>query len=248
MFPFFKKNSKTTSNEVGEFTSFLKKIIGYKPKDTFYFKKAFTHSSSKKIIDGKSYNYERLEFLGDAIIDTVVSAFLYNVAPLENEGYLTKMRSKIVSRINLNKVGKELSLLKFINSNVSKDKFGENIYGNIYEALVGAVFLDKGYVICEKFVSKTLITPYVDLARLEGKITSYKSVLIEWCQKNKKAIEFKVFEEQTKEKRKHFTVQLFINKKQISKGRAPSKKKAEEIAAKRAYYTFQTRIEKQNKL
>jgi len=154
------------------------------------------------------------------------------------------MRSKIVSRNNLNELGKNLELLKFIDSSVSQDKFGDNIYGNIYEALVGAVFLDKGYIICEKFVNKTLISPYVDIERLEGKITSYKSVLIEWCQKNKKEIYFKVSEEKTKEKRKHFSIQLFINRKQISKGRAPSKKKAEEIAARRAYYTFQTIIEK----
>jgi ribonuclease-3 len=244
MFPFFKKNNKSTSVKDGDFLGFLKKIIGYKPKEIHYYKKAFTHSSFKQVVDGKSFNYERLEFLGDAIIDTIVSAFLYNIAPLENEGYLTKMRSKIVSRQNLNRLGKDLDLLKFINSAVSQDKFGDNIYGNIYEALVGAVFLDKGYVICEKFVNKTLITPYVDIERLEGKITSYKSVLIEWCQKHKKEIYFKVSEEPTKERIKHFTVKLFINKKQISKGRAPSKKKAEEIAAKRAYYTFQTRIEK----
>ena len=243
MFPFFKKINKSTSTKDNDFLTFLKPIVGYKPKNIHYYRKAFTHSSSKQIVDGKSFNYERLEFLGDAIIDTIVSAFLYNIAPLENEGYLTKMRSKIVSRQNLNRLGKDLSLLKFINSAVAQDKFGDNIYGNIYEALVGAVFLDKGYDVCMKFVNKTLISPYVDIERLEGKITSYKSVLIEWCQKHKKEIKFKVYEEPTKEKIKHFTVRLFINKKQISKGRAPSKKKAEEIAAKRAYYTFQTRIE-----
>lgn len=240
MFSFFKNNN---SSEINNFKIFLKSIIGYKPKNIFYFKKAFTHSSFKKIIDGKSYNYERLEFLGDAIIDAIVSTFLYNIAPLENEGYLTQMRSKIVSRNNLNKLGKDLELLKFVDSAISKNKFGDNIYGNIYEALVGAVFLDKGYVVCERFVNKTLISPNIDIERLEGKITSYKSVLIEWCQKNKKSIHFKTYDEPTKEKIKHFTVKLFIDNVPISKGRAPSKKKAEEIAAKRAYYTFQTRIE-----
>ncbi len=244
MFPFFKKINKSVSDKDEDFLIYLKKTIGYKPKNIHYYRKAFTHSSFKQVVDGKSYNYERLEFLGDSVIDTIVSAFLYNIAPLENEGYLTKMRSKIVSRQNLNRIGKDLDLLKFIHSAVSQEKFGDNIYGNIYEALVGAVFLDKGYNICKKFVDKSLITPYVDIERLEGKITSYKSVLIEWCQKNKKEIYYKVYEEPTKEKIKHFTVKLFINKKQISKGRAPSKKKAEEIASKRAYYTFQTRIEK----
>ena len=243
----FLKNNKATAPEDADFKKFLKIILGYKPKNTFYYRKAFTHSSFKKIVDGKSYNYERLEFLGDAVIDTVISAFLYNIAPFENEGYLTQMRSKIVSRVNLNSLGKDLDLLKFIDSAVSQEKFGDNIYGNIYEALVGAVFLDKGYVICDKFVNKTLITPYIDIERLEGKITSYKSVLIEWCQKNRKEIKFESSNESSKEKIKHFTVKLFINKKQISKGRATSKKKAEEIASKRAYYTFQNHIEKVNK-
>lgn len=247
MFHFFKKNSNSTSKEDELFLAFLKKILGYKPKEVHYYKKAFTHSSFKKIVDGKPFNYERLEFLGDAIIDTIISAFLYNISPLENEGYLTKMRSKIVSRINLNKLGKDLDLLKHVSSTVSQDKFGDNIYGNIYEALVGAVFLDKGYLVCEKFVNKTLVAPNVDIERLEGKITSYKSVLIEWCQKNKEEIKFQILEELTREKIKHFTVQLFINNKLISKGRATSKKKAEEIASRRAYYTFQTSIEKANK-
>ncbi len=241
---FFKKIKKSHSPEDADFLNFLKSILGYKPKDLFYYKKAFTHSSAKKIFDGKAYNYERLEFLGDAFLDTVVSAFLYEAAPLKDEGYLTQMRSKIVSRTNLNKVGKELNLVQFVTSAVVERKFGDNIYGNIYEAFVGAVYLDKGYLACEKFIIKTLITPYVNIERLEGKITSYKSVLIEWCQKNKKNIHFAMSEDKTKEKIKHFSVKLYIDNKLISKGRSTSKKKTEEIASKRAYYTFQNRIER----
>ena len=244
MLTFLNNIKKSLSQDEKEFLVYLKPILGYKPKDLFYYKKAFTHSSYKKTIDGKLFNYERLEFLGDAIIDSIVSSFLYNVAPLENEGYLTMMRSKIVSRDNLNELGKELEFLKFVKSSVKKNRFGNNIYGNIYEALVGAVFLDKGYAIAEKFVNNTLISPYVDIEKLEGKITSYKSVIIEWCQKNKKKIEFNDYSEPSNEKIKHFSVQLLINKEIISKGRAPSKKKAEEIAARRAYYTFQRKIER----
>ncbi len=240
---FFKKIKKPHTLQDTEFLLFLKSILGYKPKDLFYYQKAFTHSSAKKEFNGKAYNYERLEFLGDAFIDTVVSAFLYEEAPQKDEGYLTKMRSKIVSRNNLNTVGKNLELITFVDSNISKRKFGDNIYGNIYEAFVGAVYLDKGYLACEKFILKTLIEPYVNITQLEGKITSYKSVLIEWCQKNKKSIFFDINEEEAKEKIKHFSVKLCIDDKLISKGRATSKKKAEEIAAKRAYYTFQSSIE-----
>jgi len=240
---FFKKIKKSHLPEDADFLNFLKVILGYKPKDLHYYKKAFTHSSAKKTFNGKAYNYERLEFLGDAFLDTVVSAFLYDEAPFKDEGYLTQMRSKIVSRTNLNRIGKDLDLIQFVISAVTERKFGDNIYGNIYEAFVGAVYLDKGYIACEKFITKTLITPYVNIERLEGKITSYKSVLIEWCQKHKKTIQFVTSEEKTKEKVKHFSVKLHINKKIISKGRATSKKKAEEIASKRAYYTFQNKIE-----
>ncbi|MEE9349479.1 MAG: ribonuclease III [Flavobacteriaceae bacterium] len=240
---FLRKVKNKYSKEDKRFLKFLKPILGYTPNDLHYYKKAFTHSSAKKTFDGKAFNYERLEFLGDAFIDTVVASFLYDAAPLKDEGYLTQMRSKIVSRTNLNTIGKHLNLLEFVESNVSEQKFGDNIFGNIYEAICGAVYLDKGYKTCEKFITKTLISPYVNIERLEGKITSYKSVLIEWCQKHKKEIEYETIEDKTKEKVKHFSVKLIINSKVTSKGRATSKKKAEEVASKRAYYSLQSRIE-----
>ncbi len=241
---FLKKLKKPHSKEDEAFLISLKTILGYKPKNIHYYKKAFTHSSVKEVKVGKPYNYERLEFLGDSFLDAIVANFLYENAPLENEGYLTQMRSKIVSRENLNKIGRDLELARFVKSTVAKEKFGNNIYGNIFEALIGAVFLDKGYKGCHKFITRTVIEPYVNIERLEGKITSYKSVLIEWCQKYKKNIKYDVYEDNANEKIKHFSVKLSINNKIISKGRATSKKKAEEIASKRAYYTFQHKIEK----
>ena len=243
-FPFLKNFSNKLSPQEEEFMTSLKDIIGYKPKDIHYFRKAFTHSSVKKEKNGRPFNYERLEFLGDSLLDAVVSSFLYEKSPDGDEGYLTKMRSKIVSRENLNQIGKSLNLTDLVDSNVKKKRYGDNIFGNLYEAVVGAVFLDKGYYGAEQFVQKTLLRNYEDLKRLEGKITSYKSVLIEFCQKNKLKFEFKVKEEKSKERIKHFTVTLLINGKTISKGRSTSKKKAEEIAAKRAYYALQNEIEK----
>ncbi len=243
-FPFLKNFTNKLSNEEEEFLNSLKSIIGYKPKDIHYFKKAFTHSSVKQEKNGRPYNYERLEFLGDSFLDAIVSSYLYHHSPDGDEGYLTQMRSKIVSRENLNKVGKDLELTKLVNSNVKKTRFGDNIFGNLYEAVTGAVFLDKGYYGCEQFIERTLLKPYVDIKRLEGKITSYKSVLIEWCQKNKLKFEFRIKEEKTKERIKHFSVEFLIDNKIISKGRATSKKKAEEIAAKRAYYALQDNIER----
>lgn len=226
-----------------DFLVFIREIAGFKPTNAKFYKKAFTHSSIKKISSsGKPINYERLEFVGDALLSSVIAIYLFREIPLGTEGYLTQMRSKIVSREHLNEIGSDLGLIKFVKSNVPKKNFGENIHGNIFEAFVGAVFLDKGYDICEKFIYKTVIEPYVDLERLEGKITSYKSVLIEWCQKEKKSISYDIYEDTGNDTLKHFSVKLFIDDEIISKGRATSKKKAEEIASKRAYYKLQDKI------
>ena len=120
---------------------------------------------------------------------------------------------------------------------------GDNIHGNIFEALIGAIYLDRGYNYCKKFIYEKVITPYVDIPKLEGKITSYKGLIIEWCQKRKKKYHFETYEDTGNEAVKHFSVRISIDGEQIAKGRATSKKKAEEQAAKRVYYTFQKQIE-----
>ena len=237
---FIKNIIKSRSKKDEIFLSSMKDILGFKPSNLIYYKKAFTHSSIKKTTSkGKPVNYERLEFLGDALLSSVIALYLFKKIPNGAEGYLTQMRSKIVSREHLNEIGCDLGLIKFVKSNVPKKNFGEDIHGNIFEALIGAVFLDKGYNTCSKFIDKTVIEPYVDIERLEGKITSYKSVLIEWCQKMKKNIQYEIYEDTGNDTLKHFSVKLLINKEILAKGRATSKKKAEEIASKRAYYKLQ---------
>ncbi len=222
----------------------MKSILGYRPVKIHFYKEAFTHSSLKKIDDnGFPMNYERLEFLGDAVLGSVIANYLYKKMPKANEGVLTQMRSKIVSREHLNELGRDLGLINFVESNISNQNYGENIYGNLFEAFIGAIHLDKGYVFCEKFIYRNVIEPYVDIERLEGKISSYKSVLIEWCQKNKKKIKYLNYEDTGNDSLKHFSVKLIIDKELISKGRATSKKKSEEIASKRAYYKLQKQIE-----
>ena len=239
----FSKNSRPT--EGGNFFVAVEKIIGFKTTNIKYYEKAFTHRSSNKTDEkGNPLNYERLEFLGDSMLSSVIAAHLYKEAPLGDEGYLTKMRSKIVSREHLNELGRDLNLVDLVDSKVPSTHFGDNIHGNIFEALVGAIFLDKGYVGCEAFIRKKVITPYVDIARLEGKVISYKSLVIEWCQKEKKQFYFDVFDDNGNDGQKYFGVKLSIDDKVIAKSRATSKKKAEEIAAKRAYFAFQEKINK----
>ncbi|HEY6142925.1 MAG TPA: ribonuclease III [Flavobacterium sp.] len=236
--------SKSRSLEDGIFFDSMYTILGFEPKNLEYYKKAFTHRSSNKLDEkGNAINYERLEFLGDAMLSSVIAAYLYTEAPAGDEGYLTKMRSKIVSREHLNELGKDLNLIQFIESKVPVQHFGENIHGNIFESLVGAIYLDRGYEYCEKFIQKRVIIPYVDIARLEGKVISYKSLLIEWCQKEKKQFHYDIFEDNGIDGQRLFGVRLSIDDKVIAKARATSKKKAEEKASQRAYFAFQKKID-----
>ncbi len=235
-------NSHSAKDE--EFIMEMKKILGYRPKKVDFYKEAFTHSSLKKVNSkGFPKNYERLEFLGDAILGAVIANYLFKKIPTGDEGYLTQMRSKIVSREHLNELGKDLDLIHFVESSVPNTNFGDNIHGNLFEALIGAIHSDRGYAFTEKFIFRFVIEPYVDIERLEGKITSYKSVLIEWSQKNKKRIKYNVYEDTGNDTLKHFSVKLHVDQDLVSKGRATSKKKAEEIASKRAYYKLKAQIE-----
>ncbi|MBP6182703.1 ribonuclease III [Flavobacterium sp.] len=237
--------SKSRSLEDGIFFDSIQKILGFDPDNLDYYKKAFTHRSSNRLdVLGNPINYERLEFLGDAMLSAVIAAHLFNKAPAGDEGYLTKMRSKIVSREHLNELGKDLNLVQYIESKVPLQHFGENIHGNIFESLVGAIYLDKGYVYCEKFIQKRVVTPYVDIARLEGKVISYKSLIIEWCQKEKKIFHYDIFEDNAIDGQRLFGVKLSIDDKVIAKARATSKKKAEEKASQRAYFAFQEKMKK----
>jgi len=236
-------NSRFKRN--GNFFMELTKILGFKPKQVKFYKKAFTHRSMNiKDGEGNAINYERLEFLGDAMLSAVIALHLYREVPSGDEGYLTKMRSKIVSREHLNELGKELNLIKLVESKIPPGQFGDNIHGNLFEALVGAIFLDKGYKYCEKFIYNRVIIPYVDIETLEGKVISYKSLLIEWCQKEKKTFKYHVYEDTGNDEVRHFSVKLLINDKVIAKARATSKKKAEEKASKRAFFAFQNSISK----
>ena len=238
-------NSRFKRN--GNFFMEITKILGFKPKEIRYYKKAFTHRSMNiKDSKGNAMNYERLEFLGDAMLSAVIASHLYLEVPAGDEGYLTKMRSKVVSREHLNELGKDLNLISLVESKIPPGQFGDNIHGNLFEALVGAIFLDKGYKFCEKFIFKRVITPYVDIETLEGKVISYKSLLIEWCQKEKRTFGYHVYEDTGNDEVRHFSVKLSIDDKVVAKARATSKKKAEEKASKRAFFVFQNKMSKIN--
>jgi len=236
--------NQSSTQDDREFYAAMQRLLKFSPKQLEFYQKAFTHRSLKKVDkNGEPYNYERLEFVGDAMLGSVIASYLFIKVPNQSEGYLTQMRSKIVSREHLNELGKDLNLISFVKSNIPKNNIGDNIHGNIFEALIGAIYLDRGYDYCNKFIYDKVIVPYVDIPKLEGKITSYKGLIIEWCQKNKKKYFIDTYEDTGNEPVKHFSVKIKIDDIQIAKGRATSKKKAEEQASKRVYFTFQKQIE-----
>lgn len=236
-------NSRFSKN--GDFFVELQKTLGFAPKNMTYYRRAFTHRSSQKTDKfGNELNFERLEFLGDAVLGAVIAAYLFRELPDSDEGNLTQMRSKIVSRKFLNELGKELRLMRFIEEEVGREHLGDNINGNLVEALIGAIYMDRGFNSCRKFIYSRVIDNFVDIDRLEGAIMSYKSYLIEWCQKEKKAFQFQSGEETEEEATvKHFVARMIISGKVVGKARSTSKKKAEEKAAKRAYFALQHRLE-----
>ena len=239
-----RKILNSRSSKSGNFFVAIQKILGFRPKDILFYQKAFTHRSlNQKDQLGNAVNFERLEFLGDAMLGAVIAAYLLKTTPGGDEGYLTKMRSKVVSRKHLNELGEDLNLIDLVQTNIAKDQFGANIHGNLFEALIGAIYLDRGYKYCKKFIFARVISPYVDIEQLEGEVISYKSLLIEWCQKTKKNFNFEVYEDTGIDEMKHFAVKLRIDERVVAKARATSKKKAEEKASKRAFFALQNKIE-----
>lgn len=188
---------------------------------------------AQTIKDGVKDSNERLEFLGDAILSAVVADFLFKKFPYKDEGFLTKMRSKIVSRTQLNQLAVKLGLRELIES--SMDKGGKNvaINGDAFEALIGAIYLDKGYKTANKFILTRIIQNHIDIDEVETKENDFKSKMIEWAQKEKKEIKFR-FEEDTTEQEKKYLVQLIIDNEVMGEGLHFSKKRAEQIAAEGA--------------
>ena len=212
----------------------ISKIIGRKVDNIDFYKEAFSLKTPNKVLNAK--NYERLEFLGDSVLGSVISSYLYKTYPEENEGFLTQMKSKIVNRKNLNLLGEKLKLTDFI-QNGSHGSLGENINGNLFEAFVGAIYLDFNYDICQEIILDRLFSEK-EIERLEHKIVSYKGLLLEWSQKKKVSIRYETSEEPLPNKNFIFKTCVYLNENKIASATESSKKKAEEKAAQRAFYSL----------
>lgn len=229
-FPKFLLKKRKLTEQDYHFCSEIEKITGHEVRNIEIYREAF---SLKNTDTRKSPNYERLEFLGDSVLGSIISCHLYGAYPLANEGFLTQMKSKIVNRKNLNKLGEELNLTGLLQN--QSHTLSENIAGNLFEALIGAIYLDFGYEVCKKLVLEKMFTPQ-QINQLEKKIVSYKSLLLEWSQKKKLSIRYETSEEIQPTKSQVFRAVVYIEEEKISNATESSKKKAEEKAAQRAFY------------
>ncbi|MFI5148524.1 MAG: ribonuclease III [Bacteroidia bacterium] len=224
---FFSKDRK--------FRESLKNVLGFYPDHISLYRKAFTHSSAApEIKDGVKDSYERLEFLGDAVLSTIIADYLYKKFPFKDEGFLTKMRSKIVSRNQLNKLSQRFGLQQFIDADFGFSRNSHSVHGDVFEALIGAIYMDKGYVFAYRFIQDKIIPQHLDMEEIEQTETDFKSKFIEWAQKEKKAFAFVVIEEVMNGHEKHYVVEARIDQQAFGKGQSISKKKAEQIAAEQA--------------
>ncbi len=217
------------------FTRQLKRILGFLPRNLELYQLAFVHkSASHFIFNDIKVNNERLEFLGDAILDSMVAEYLFGKFPDKEEGFLTQTRSKIVNRDNLNHMAIKLGIGDMIVSKMSKDNH-KSVYGDALEALIGALYLDKGYKRTKKIVLERIVQSHININRLLETEIDFKSRIIEWGQKNKKSVNFTSFEEIDEQSNAPvFITHLIVMDDIVGRGSGNSKKEAEQNAARQA--------------
>lgn len=224
-------------------------MVGFTPARLSIFKLAFSHKSNPSDKAYAIQNNERLEFLGDAVLGTIVAEYLFKKYPNANEGFLTKMRSKIVKRSTLNSIGDKMGLDVLLNE-YSQTRLSRSMLGNAVEALVGAVYIEKGYDGTIKFVEKKLLKGYVDIHELERFDDNYKSQLLEWCQKNGQSVAYKLVARYKFEKRDRFKVAVMVDGEKLATADDFNKKSAEQTASEKAMRSLgiiETGKEKQRK-
>jgi len=204
-----------------EFKKQLSNVLGFTPGAVDLYRTALSHRS---IREGADENNERLEFLGDAVLSSIVAHYLFRKYPYKGEGFLTEMRSKMVNRQKLNDIALKMGLKKitFYNKFDNSLKISQ-IFGNTLEALIGAVFLDKGYPMTQKWVEKSVILPYLFIDDLEGIEINIKNKLYGWANKNGKALEFETLDEKFENGRRLFTIGAMVDGKLISEGKGNNK-------------------------
>lgn len=216
----------------------LRSILGFTPTRLSVYRLAFYHKSMNGEEDSYSQNNERLEFLGDAILSTIVAEYLFKKYPYQNEGFLTKMRSKIVKRKTLNEIAEKMGL-DMILTDYSQGRLSLSMLGNALEALVGAIYIDLGYEKTRNYVINHILRKFLDIHQLEHVDENYKSQLLEWCQKNGKGVDYKVISKFKHNKRDRFKIGVFVDGDEITTAEDYNKKSAEQLASALAIQKLQ---------
>jgi ribonuclease III len=212
-------------------------IIGENPSNLTLYRLAFMHSSVSKETIAKGYkdSNERLEFLGDSVLGMITAEYLFKKFPFKDEGFLTEIRSRMVSRESLNVVARKIGLDRLVEYDGNRRTVlaRTSMYGDALEALIGAIYLDKGFRFTRSFIIKKILTQHFDIETVVQNNPNFKSIVIEWAQREGKAIRFDIVEEGSKHN-KEFTATIYVNEEAFSIGQGYSKKKAEQTAAMKA--------------
>ena len=212
----------------------IKNLLGFYPGNIYLYKVALSHKSAPQVwLKGQQVNNERLEYLGDAVLSSVVADYLYKKFPHQHEGFLTEMRSRIVSRSRFNKLSLKMGLNKLIFHGNGSFSSSKSIYGDTFEALIGAIYLDKGYNFTKKIIIKRIIDVHLDVDEIEKTDTNFKSRILEYAQREKLQLEFRVLQELGEGHRKQYLVELYIDNNPVSRGQDFSIKAAEQVAAEK---------------
>ena len=211
----------------------LRNILGFTPKKLSLFRLAFYHKSMNNEKTQNNQHNERLEYLGDSILSTIVAEYLFQKYPNKDEGFLTKMRSKIVKRKTLNSLASEMGL-DIILSNYSQGKLSRSMMGNAFEAMVGAIYLEKGFEETREYLINDILLKHLDIHQLEEHDDNFKSQLLEWGQKNNIGIDYKLLSKYKQDKRDRFKVAVMVGGDEVAKADDFNKKSAEQTASQLA--------------
>lgn len=216
-------------------SEYIKNILGFYPRNVALYELAFTHKSVSETIGKNVLSNERLEYLGDAVLEIVVADYLFRLYPTEQEGFLTEMRSRIVSRSSLNKLSMKLGFDDYIKHAPGNNTGFRQAGGNAFEALMGAIYLDRGFNFAKRVIINRIIKVHIDLDQLQQTDVNFKSKLLEWSQKTRKHVEFRMLEEKLENHSKLYVVQAFVDGEPYGKASNYSIKGAEQLAAEKTW-------------
>ena len=234
LFRFFKRTNHKYFSKDKFFVERLRTVLDFTPSNIYLFKLAFYHKSTLNNQNNEKLELyqsnERLEFLGDALLSFVVGEYLFNKYPSANEGFLTKMRSKIVKRKTLNDLAEQMGLDRLM-MEFNQTAISQSMLGTALEALIGAIYLERGFDFTKRYILKKILRKYINIVQLETYDDNFKSQLLEWCQKNTKEIDFRVISKYKTDKRDRFKVGVFVDGVEIASAEDYNKKSAEQIAS-----------------